>query len=111
MGRAYEAPGCGIEHHGGIIIICQKVQVRVRYDRVALIRPHHQCTGGTGAPREDRGHSGLVDAQERDRIEELLQAMHLLQAVRPRFFLAWSTANRSYQECGLHMDREITRSL
>jgi hypothetical protein len=46
--------------------------VRVRYDRAALLRPHHQWKGGTGAPREDQRHSGLADAQERDRIEELL---------------------------------------
>jgi hypothetical protein len=56
--------------------------VRVRYDRDALPRPHHQCTGGIGAPREDQGHSGLVDAQERDKIEELLWVVQLLQAVR-----------------------------
>jgi hypothetical protein len=85
--------------------------VRVRYDRVALLRPHHQCTGGTGAPREDQGHSGLADAQECDIIEELLWAVQLLQAVHPGFFSAWSTANRSYQAWGLHMDREITGSL
>jgi hypothetical protein len=36
--------------------------VRVWYDIAALFGPHHQCTGGTGAPREDQGHSGLVDA-------------------------------------------------
>jgi hypothetical protein len=85
--------------------------VRDRYDRVALLRPHHQCTGGTGAPREDQGHSGLADAQERDRIEELLRVVQLLQAVRPGFFLAWSIADRCYQAWGLHMDREITGSL
>jgi hypothetical protein len=85
--------------------------VRVRYDRAALLRPHHQCIGGTGAPREDQGHSGLADAQERDRIEELLRAVQRLQAVRLRFFSAWSTADRSYQVWGLHMDREITGSL
>jgi hypothetical protein len=62
MARAYEAPGGGIKHHGGTIIICQRVQVRVWYDRVSLFRPHHQCTGGTGAPREDQAHSGLDDA-------------------------------------------------
>jgi hypothetical protein len=78
--------------------------VRVRYDRVVLLRPHHQCTGGTVAPREYQGHSGLVDAQEHDRIEELLRVVQLLQVVRPRFFLAWSTADRSYQAWGLHMD-------
>jgi hypothetical protein len=49
--------------------------VRVRYDIVSLLRPHHQCTGGTGAPREDQVHSGLADAQEPDRIEELLRAV------------------------------------
>jgi hypothetical protein len=59
--------------------------VRVQYDRAALLRPHHQCKGGIGAPREDQGHSGLADAQERDRIEGLLWAVHLLQAVRPGF--------------------------
>jgi hypothetical protein len=78
--------------------------VRVQYDRDALLRIHHQCTGGIGAPREDHGHSGLADAQERDRIEEILRAVQLLQAVRPGFFLAWSTADRSYQAQGLHMD-------
>jgi hypothetical protein len=85
--------------------------VRVRYDRAALLRPHHQCKGGTGAPREDQGHSGLADTQERDKIEELLRAVQLLQAVRPGFFSALSTADRSYQARGLHMDREITGSL
>jgi hypothetical protein len=85
--------------------------VRVRYDIDALLRPHHQCTGGTGAPREDQGHSGLANAQERDRIEELLQAVQLLQVVRLRFFSDWSTAGRSYQAWGLHMDREIIGSL
>jgi hypothetical protein len=53
-----------------------KSQVRVRYDIDSLLRPHHQCTGGTGAPREDQGHSGLADAQECDRIEELLWVVH-----------------------------------
>jgi hypothetical protein len=57
--------------------------VRVRYDRAALLGPHHQCIGGTGAPREDQGHSGLADTQECDRIEELLRVVQLLQAVRP----------------------------
>jgi hypothetical protein len=66
--------------------------VRFWYDRDALLRPHHQCTGGTGAPREDQGHSGLVDTQEHDIIEELLWAVQLLQAVHPGFFSAWSTA-------------------
>jgi hypothetical protein len=69
MARAYEA------HHGGIVIICQRVQVRVWYDSAALLRPHHQCTGGTRALREDQGHSRFVDAQECDRIKELLRAM------------------------------------
>jgi hypothetical protein len=78
--------------------------VRVRYDRTTLLRTHHQCKRGTGAPREDQGHSGLADAQERDRIEELLRAVQLLQAVRLRFFLAWSTTDRSYQAWALHMD-------
>jgi hypothetical protein len=78
--------------------------VRVQYDRVSLLRPHHQCTGGTGAPREDQGHSGLVDAQECDRIEELLRAVQLLQVIRLGFFSAWSTTDRSYQAWGLHMD-------
>jgi hypothetical protein len=36
--------------------------VQVRYDIASLLRPYHQGTGGTGAPREDQGHSGLVDA-------------------------------------------------
>jgi hypothetical protein len=85
--------------------------VRVRYDRVTLLRPHHRCIGGTGAPREYQGHSRLADAQECDRIEELLRAVQLLQAVRPGFFSAWSTADRSYQAWGLHMDREIIGSL
>jgi hypothetical protein len=53
----------------------------------------------------------LVDAQERDKIEELLWVVQLLQAVRPGFFSAWSTVDRSYQAWGLHMDREITGSL
>ena len=75
MARAYEAPGWGIEHHGGTVIICQRVQVWVQYDRAPLLRPHRQCIGGTGAPIEDQGHSRLVDAQEHDRIEELLQAV------------------------------------
>jgi hypothetical protein len=85
--------------------------VRDRYERVALLRPHHPCTGGTGTPREDQGHSGLVDAQEHDIIEELLRAVQLLHAVRLGFFSAWSTVDRSYQAWGLHMDREITGSL
>jgi hypothetical protein len=85
--------------------------VQVRYDRAALIRPHHQCTGATGAPREDQVHSGLFDTQERDRIEELLQAVQLLQVVHMGFFSSWSTVDRSYQEWGLHMDREIIGSL
>jgi hypothetical protein len=46
--------------------------VRVRYDKATLLRPHHQCTGGTSAPREDQGHSRLVNAQEHNIIEELL---------------------------------------
>jgi hypothetical protein len=37
--------------------------------------------------------------------------VQLLQAVRPGFFSAWSTADRSYQAWGLHMDREIRGSL
>jgi hypothetical protein len=49
--------------------------VRVWYDRASLLRPHHQCTGGIGSPREDQGHFGLADAQEHDKIEELLWAM------------------------------------
>jgi hypothetical protein len=65
--------------------------VRGRYDRANLLRPHHQCTWGTGALREDQGHSGLVNAQECDIIEELLRAVQPL----------W----------GFHMDREITGSL
>jgi hypothetical protein len=36
--------------------------VRVQYDIAALLRPHHQCIGGTGAPREDQGHSELAYA-------------------------------------------------
>ena len=79
--------------------------MRVQYDRAALLRPHHQCTGGTGAPREDQGHSGLVDAQECDIIEEILWVLQLLQAVRPRFFSPWSIDDRSYKAWGLHMDR------
>jgi hypothetical protein len=47
--------------------------VRVWYDRAALLRPHHHCTEGTGAPREDQGHSGLADTQERDISEEILR--------------------------------------
>jgi hypothetical protein len=85
--------------------------VQVQYDIDSLLRPHHQCTGGTSAPREDQGHSGLASAQERDRIEELLWAVQLLQAVRPGVFSAWSTVDRYYQERGLHMDREIIGSL
>jgi len=45
MARAYETPRWGIEHHGGIVIICQRVQVWVWYDRASLLRPHHQCMG------------------------------------------------------------------
>jgi hypothetical protein len=71
------------------------------YDRDDLLRPHHQCTGGTGAPRKDQGHSGLADAQERDRIEELLQVVQLLQAICLGFFSAWSTVDKYYQEWGL----------
>jgi hypothetical protein len=71
--------------------------VRVWYDIASLLRPHHHYKGGTGAPREDQGHSGLAVAQEHDRIEELLRAVQLLQAVRPGFFSAWSTTDRSYQ--------------
>jgi hypothetical protein len=82
--------------------------VRVWYDRATLLGPHHQCTRGTSAPREDQGHSGLADAQEHDIVEDLLRTMQLLQVVRPRFFSAWSTTDRSYQAWGLHMDREIT---
>jgi hypothetical protein len=85
--------------------------VRVQYDRDALIRPHHQCTRGTVAPREDQGHFGLADAQECDRIEDVLQVVQLLQAVRLGFFSAWSTVDRSYQAWRLHMDREIIGSL
>jgi hypothetical protein len=85
--------------------------VRVWYDRDSLLRPHHQCTGGIGAPREDQGHSRLVDAQERDIIERILRAMQLLHAVHLGFFSAWSTTDRSYQAWGLNMDQEITRSL
>jgi hypothetical protein len=81
--------------------------VRVWYDIASLHRPHHQCIGGTSAPREDQGHSGLADAQECDRIEELLWVVQLLQMVHPRFFSSWRTIDRSYQEWGLHMDREI----
>jgi hypothetical protein len=68
--------------------------VRVWSDRTSLLRPHHQCIVGTGAPREDQGHSGLVNAQEHDRIEDLLRAMQLLQAVHPGFFSSWSIADR-----------------
>jgi hypothetical protein len=78
--------------------------VRVQYDIAALLRPHHQCTGVTSAPREDQVNSGLADAQEPDIIEELLRAVQLLQAVRPGFFSSWSTVDRSYQAWGLHMD-------
>jgi hypothetical protein len=78
--------------------------VRVQYDITTLLRPHHQCTGGTGAPRGDQGHSGLADAQECDIIEELLQAVQLLQAGHLGFFLTWSTTDRYYQSWGLHMD-------
>jgi hypothetical protein len=85
--------------------------VRVWYDRAALLRPHHQCTGGTGAPREDQGHSVLADAQERDRNEELLRAMQLLQTVLSGFFSAWSIDDRYYQAWGLHMDQEIIGNL
>jgi hypothetical protein len=52
--------------------------VRVQYERDALFRPHHQCTGGTGAPREGQVHPRLADTQERDKIKELLRAMYLL---------------------------------
>jgi hypothetical protein len=52
--------------------------VLVRYDRAALLRTHHQCRGGIGTPREDQGHYGLADAQECDRIEELLRVVQLL---------------------------------
>jgi hypothetical protein len=61
--------------------------------------------GGTGAPREDQGHSGLADAQERDIIEELPQAVQLLQAVRLRIFSALSIVDKYYKAWGLHMDR------
>jgi hypothetical protein len=47
--------------------------VRVRYERDALIGPHHQCTRATGAPREDQGHSGLANAQECDKIEDFFR--------------------------------------
>jgi hypothetical protein len=40
-----------------------------------------QVVVGTGAPREDQGHSGLANTQECDRVEELLWAMQLLQVV------------------------------
>jgi hypothetical protein len=85
--------------------------VRVWYERDALLGTHNQCTGGTSAPREYQGHSGFVDAQEHDIIEELLQAMQLLHVIRPGFFSSWSTADRYYQAWGLHMDREIIGSL
>jgi hypothetical protein len=85
--------------------------VRFRYDRVSLLRPNHQCIGGIGAPRKDQGHSGLADTGERDRIKEFLWAVQLLQVVHPGFFSAWSTADRSYQAWGLHMDQEIRGSL
>ena len=61
--------------------------------------------GGTSAPGKDQGHSGLANAQERNRVEEFLRVVQLLQAVRPGFFSAWSTTDRSYQAWGLHMDR------
>jgi hypothetical protein len=69
--------------------------VRVRYGRATLLRPHHQCTRGTGAPREDQGHYGLTNTQVRDIIEELLRAVQLLQGVRLGFFSAWSIVDRS----------------
>jgi hypothetical protein len=85
--------------------------VRGWYDIADLLRPHHQCTWGICAPREYQVHSGLVDAQECDIIEEFLQVVQPLQAVRLGVFSSWSTADRSYQVWGFHMDREITGSL
>ena len=52
--------------------------MRVQYDRATLLGPHDQCTRGIGAPGEDQGHSGLANAQERDRVEEFLRAVQLL---------------------------------
>jgi hypothetical protein len=70
-----------------------------------LLGPHHQCTGGTGTPGEDHGHSGLTNTQECDKVEELLRVMQLLQAVCQGFFLAWSTTNGYHQACGFHLDQ------
>ena len=111
MAGAYEALGWGIEHHEGIVIICQRVQVWVRYDRATLLRPHIQCIGVIGEPREDQGHSGLANAQECDRVEELLRVMQLLHVVHQGFFLAWSTTEGSQQAWGFHLDRWVTKSL
>jgi hypothetical protein len=49
-----------------------------RFDRDTLLGSHHQCTGGTGTPGEYQGHFGLANAQECDRVEELLGVMKLL---------------------------------
>jgi hypothetical protein len=79
--------------------------VCVRYDITTLLGPHHQCTGGTGTPGKDQGHSGLANAQERDRVEELLRVMQLLHVVHQGFFSAWSTTDGSRQVGGFHLDR------
>ena len=78
--------------------------MKVRYDRDFLLRPYHQFTGGTGALGKDQGHSGLANAQEHNKVEEFLRAVHLLQVVRPGFFSTWSTADGSYQAWGFHLD-------
>jgi hypothetical protein len=52
----------------------------------------------------------LANAQERDRVEEFLWAMQLLQVDFPGFFSAWSTTDGSYQSWGFHLDRGVTKS-
>jgi hypothetical protein len=60
------------------------VQVNAKNELNLMLEPSIvkiQHKGGTGAPGEDQGHSGLANAQECDRVEELIWAMQLLQAV------------------------------
>jgi hypothetical protein len=58
----------------------------------------YKCT------RKDQGHSGLDNAHEHDRVEDILWDMHLLHAVCRGFFLAWITTYRSHLTWGLHLD-------
>jgi len=61
MGRSHEAPGRHHKHHGGIVIICQSIQMQVRYDKDPVFGTCDRRIGGISALRENSNYFGLDD--------------------------------------------------